>query len=283
MRKIVVKLMGGLGNQMFQYAAAKKVCELLNEDNEIIFDVNFLEDRTTGVVYRDYDLSIFEIHSDLNRESNQSSGKFVVTDDNINEIIKNIHQLKFSDKDLYFDGFFQLHSLVDNCMNQVYKFNGFSDIKTEKFFLENVTDKSLMINVRRADYVSRPNALLFHGFLGEEYVKKALSKFEKDEFDRIFIFSDEPEWCKNNLKIENSVVVDHEYAGTKFKDYLCMMSKFKKMIIPNSTFAWWAAWISENQNKEVKIVAPGKNLWLPGNPEKAKMVVPDRWNKIETL
>lgn len=283
MRKIVVKLMGGLGNQMFQFAAAKKVAKLLNEDYEIIFDTSFLEDRTIDIVYRDYDLSIFNLKNRLDNSLNQNFNKIIINDMNIISAINNIHILKRDARDLYFEGFFQIHYLVDKSMIEYYKFNEFSNKKTEKFFLENINDKSLMINIRRADYVSRPNALLFHGFLGEEYVKKALLKFESNEFDRVFIFSDEPDWCKKNLHINNSIVVGHEYAGNKFKDYLYLMSKFKNLIIPNSTFAWWAAWISENQNNSVKIISPGKNIWFRNNPEMAQLIIPDSWNKLESL
>lgn len=283
MRKIIVKLMGGLGNQMFQFAAAKKVADLLNENCEIIFDVSFLEDRTIDIVYRDYDLSIFNLSNQLDNSLNQKFNKIIINDMNIVTAINNIHLLKNDKRDLYFEGFFQIHYLVDKSMNQYYKFNEFSNKETEKFFLENITDKSLMINIRRADYVSRPSALSFHGFLGEEYIKKALLKFKNDEFDKVFIFSDEPDWCEKNLHIDNSIVVSHEYAGNKFRDYLHLMSKFRNLIIPNSTFAWWAAWISENQNNSVKIISPGKNIWFRNNPEMAELIIPNSWNKLESL
>ena len=117
--------MGGLGNQMFQFAAAKNVAKLLNEDYEIIFDTSFLEDRTIDIVYRDYDLSIFNLNNQLNNSLNQKFNKIIINDMNIIAAINNIHLLKNDKRDLYFEGFFQIHYLVDKSMNQYYKCNEF--------------------------------------------------------------------------------------------------------------------------------------------------------------
>lgn len=287
MRKVFVKLMGGLGNQMFQYAAAKRICSELKKQHSIVFDTNFLEDRTTGVVYRNFELSMFLPEScyTIDNSANQSQGKIVISDANIlfilsNEAAKNA--IMSDSRDIYLDGYFQFYSLVEDEMKNVFCISEYSSIETKDFFESNVTNSSLMINVRRADYVSRESARKFHGFLDARYINAALAKFTEDEIDKIFIFSDEPDWCKTHLNLKKSFVVSHEYAGDKFQDYFSMMSKFSNLVIPNSTFAWWAAWVSQRRGFAKKIVAPGKSLWYVDNQEKARLIVPSDWIQIES-
>src|SRR5438067_1120058 len=73
---------------------------------------------------------------------------------------------------------------------------------------------------------------------------------------RFFVFSDDLEWCRNELRWlpDHPVFVDHAFAGPKFSHYLHLMSMASHFVIPNSTFGWWAAWLSANAEKTV--VAP---------------------------
>ena len=74
---------------------------------------------------------------------------------------------------------------------------------------------------------------------------------------KFFIFSDDLDWCKNNLNfIDDKEFVDHEYAGNKFYDYLYLMSCFKNFIIPNSSL-WWACWLSKKENKIILTLKSG--------------------------
>jgi hypothetical protein len=115
---------------------------------------------------------------------------------------------------------------------------------------------SVMLNVRRTDFVN--NA--FHGTMDVDYYSRAISIInEKVENPKYFIFSDDIEWCKENLNnIDNSVIVDHSYKGDRFGEYLELMKNCKHYIIPNSSFAWWSAYLSENKDKVV--IAPKR--WL---------------------
>ena len=117
---------------------------------------------------------------------------------------------------------------------------------------------SILINIRRTDYLNTS----FHGVFGSDFVNDAVAMIkEKVENPKFFIFSDDVDWCRDNLHVENSVLVDHTYAGKKFETYLQLMVNCKHFIIPNSTFAWWAAWLCNNPNKIV--IAPQK--WFAQN------------------
>lgn len=275
MRKIVVKLMGGLGNQMFQFSAAKKIESIMLEECQIEFDTNFLEDRSIDVVHRNFDLSIFnKIDCPVNNSANQEKDKHVINDQNIfSSLNLNLSSLK---KDIYLDGFFQKYNLVDDSLKEFFSFDSFYTEIDKKDIAE-----SLMINVRRADYVYRKSSADFHGFLNEKYFYSAFERFSDLNIKNIFVFSDDTDWCKNNINLPNCSIVDHSNAGEKFGNYLRMMSSFRYMIIPNSTFAWWSCWISEKNRILKKVISPGTTLWFAKDSEKSNGLIPDHWEKLE--
>ena len=134
------------------------------------------------------------------------------------------------------------------------------------------------INVRRGDFVQHSVSSSFHGFRGLEYIYDAVnlikSKVDKPHF---YVFSDDIEWCAENIKTDDPLtIVDHTHAGKKFADYLHLMKECKHFIIPNSSFAWWAAWLSENHAKIV--IAPKK--WLNDSAIDTSDVTPAGWYRI---
>ena len=138
-----------------------------------------------------------------------------------------------------------------------------------------LSKKSVCLNVRRTDFINNPE----HNVLDIEYYKKAIEVFKNligNDFE-LFIFSDDLDWCKKNFLFFNKVsYVEHDVAGKKFYNYLYLMTKFKYFIIPNSSFAWWAAWISQEQDKI--ILAPKK--WSGLVDDDKIDIVPDNWIKI---
>ena len=94
----------------------------------------------------------------------------------------------------------------------------------------------------------------------------------------IYIFSDDLDWCKENLNfLKNKHFIEHDLADKKFYNYLYLMSKFKNFIIPNSSFAWWAAWLSQQENKT--IVVPEN--WSGLVNQKFIDIIPSDWIKIK--
>jgi hypothetical protein len=112
--------------------------------------------------------------------------------------------------------------------------------------------------------------------LGSDYYKKAIGEISKKISDpHFFVFSDDIEWCKENLKIEfPTEYIGNDTAGYKNSRHLQLMSLCKHNIIANSSFSWWGAWL--NNNPEKIVIAPKD--WFINQDEND--LVPRVWKKV---
>lgn len=136
------------------------------------------------------------------------------------------------------------------------------------------TDIIAAINVRRGDYLE-PVQSVNHPVVSLEYINKAYDYLPYH--DKLFIMSDDIEWCKNNINLPNVVFNDN----AKFWDEegIWLLSLCDDFIISNSTFSWWGAWLSRSENKTV--ISP--STWFgPGVKEDPKDIWNDDWIKIQT-
>jgi hypothetical protein len=265
--KVIVKLMGGLGNQMFQYAFGKTISE--KTGRELILDISFLENRNQpdGFVYRNYDLDVFNLNVKI------ISG-FVGDCEYINQSWDSLHKIEESvlgkvynstSENLYIEGYWQSPKYFEN-NNYFSEFSHDIEEGSKSLYEEILSSNSLMINMRRGDFVNNS----FSGWFEREYVEKSLSLIN-GKYDKVFIFSDDPEWCQENLS-DLGTVIGHEHSGFKFSTYLRLMSACKYFIIPNSSFAWWAAYLSTNK----KMVLYPEN-WIQSYSEKIVDLFPSDW------
>lgn len=251
---IIVKLQGGMGNQMFQYAIARSL--------SIKYNIPFKMDRyhIDNIDWRNYDLDLFNIKE----EFIQGETHALLVDEGWSDLtfrsdIFNIFDNK-EIKNIYLQGYFQhigyTEPIYDILKEEFNLKNKITNQRTLNLMSEILETNSIMLNVRRTDFVNNSH----HGTMDVDYYNKAISIInEKVENPKYFIFSDDIEWCEENLSnIENSFIVDHSYKGDRFGEYLELMKKCKHFIIPNSSFAWWSAYLSENKDKVV--IAPDK--WL---------------------
>jgi hypothetical protein len=109
------------------------------------------------------------------------------------------------------------------------------------------------IHIRRGDYVSNPVTHQFHGICDLDYYARAISCMaEAVQQPYFFVFSDEPQWARENLKIDfPCTIIDPNHQD--YED-LYLLSLCQHFIIANSSFSWWAAWLSSNPGKSV--IAP---------------------------
>jgi hypothetical protein len=232
---------GRLGNNLFQIATVLQIAEELNVD--VIFP------ETTWAGHREnllVDLSIFEY--DFKRGVIQTSNSY------------NENQFHYSPinptDDLTLHGFFQSSKYFDSIKNQlINKYFTPSSQIIDHLSKYKISKNSLGISVRRGDYLMLQDN---HCVLSPEYYQNALDLYFQDNIDQIFIFSDDIEWCKDIFG-DNAYYIQ-ESPGVQ----LFLMSKMKHLILSNSTFAWWGAYLNTNNGI---IIAP--TPWFgPSNSDK---------------
>jgi hypothetical protein len=274
--------MGGMGNQMFQYALARNISLKYNRPLKI--DLSFLKNRNMGYnfVYRDYDLNIFNVYEDfeigqLGTTARVNEPHFHYSKplmESINNTIKNNPEVNF-----LINGYWQTPLYFNEFEKQIRKDFTFRDkVEDADEYIKDMLVKiqstnSILLNVRRTDYLNTN----YHGVMGKEYLDKGIEIIEsKVEDPHYFLFSDDVEWCKENIKYHNMTLVDHSYKGDKFSYYLQLMKNCKNFIIPNSSFAWWAAWLNENTDKIV--ITPKQ--WFTNSNINTNDLIPDNWIRI---
>ena len=273
---IIVRLKGGLGNQMFQYAFAKSLA--INKNTNFSLDTRYLLDRTPqhNFVHRNYDLDIF-IVEDAIFEGRKLLPYEIYLDKLKWSILKylNIKFLKqfhlyyepYSDfnkdflnisNETYCNGYFQSYKYFDSIKDTILKnFNFKNELSSNciNILRDIKSTNSVCMNFRRSDFVSSS----FHDVIDDKYYYNAI-EFLNSKFPdlHIYIFSDDIEWCEKNLNFINPyTLVTHQFAGDKFRSYLELMMECNHFIIPNSSFAWWAAYLSKSIGKVV--IAP--KIW----------------------
>ena len=281
---IYVKLMGGMGNQMFQYALGRFLS--LKFHQEIKLDMSFLNNKKQheNFVYRDYDLGIFNIEAET--VENVPDGKLMILQEPphgylIPDISSKVHPHLKSGFDILLHGHFQKSVYIEEIKNQLQK--DFSLKKTlsvhSQLLLERIqSTQSVCLNIRRADYVDNPNSSAFHGVHGTEYISASLPSFSNLDDISFYVFSDDMEWCRENIKLDHpTFYVDHHHKGENFGEYLELMKACKHFIIPNSTFGWWAAWL--NTNEEKIVITPRK--WFLDDKTSTIGLKPSEWIEID--
>ena len=139
--------------------------------------------------------------------------------------------------------------------------------------------KSVCLHVRRGDNLWNPSSQKTHIMVGMDYFDKAVALMkEKIGSDmKVFVFSDGIDWCRENMKFDVAhEFVGDEHAGVEAEGHLHLMSLAKHFILPESTFSWWAAWLSSNQDKVV--IAP--NEMFKDKTIETKDMIPGGWIRI---
>jgi hypothetical protein len=299
---ILIRFTGGLGNQLFQYALgyhlAKKNNTLLKYDDSIITNRSSSHEIVTHRTLDIADVFGIDLKKATEEEVIYFNGKANprnLADRIWNGILWRLRkQHLVLERSRSFDG--SILELGDNkCIvgswqSERYFSSISSEIKRLFAFREPLlsisealvkkidTNNSVCLHVRRGDYVTSPLYSKTIGALPMEYYENACLKImEKVKDPCLFVFSDDINWCKENLKLTGKhYFVADEHAGVKASNYLQLMTCCKHYIISNSTFSWWAAWLGEKTSSVV--IAPQK--WFKSEELKNEDLVPKRWIRI---
>jgi hypothetical protein len=172
-------------------------------------------------------------------------------------------------------GYYQSEKFFEHCRGVIkeqfeFKPNIIGDILQQ---YPDIKD-SLSIHIRRGDYVNQSN---HHPTIPLSYYEKILS-FNKQNYKKIFVFSDDTEWVKQNFVGDEYILPQFNYNN----DLYCfiLMSLSQDNVISNSTYSWWAAWLNKNENK--KVFSPHHKQWFGPmyNNLNTEDIIPESWIQI---
>jgi hypothetical protein len=257
---IITKIQGGLGNQMFQYAYGKHLATKYKK--KLYCDINFYQYQS----FRNFSLQDFE-NIDLDTSVDNIKVDFPIykIDDNFN--YKEIPEP--NNCGYYLDGYWQSEKYFKES-----EFIIREDFKPNEETLSKllrtpfIDSNTISLHIRRTDYLTSNG---YHPVQPIEYYQNAVEKI--GEYDYIFVFSDDINWCKENLNFKNMIFID---GFTDIED-LHLMSMCKNNIIANSSFSWWGAWLNNNVDK--KVIAPIKWFGEKTNINYSD-IIPNDWIKI---
>lgn len=295
---IIIRLEGGLGNQMFQYAFGKALS--LEKKCELLFDISSFENGVgdfyeNGLSRRNFELNIFTLN--LQTWNNNFCNFFPTTlIERITLKLEKLLGLKsiifenkygFDEtliarikKHTYFIGYWQSSLYFDKYRNGLINDFHFKLPEFRNLLLEDKIQNtnSVSIHVRRGDYVNSVDANKVHGLCSIEYYKKATSIIiEQSDNVQWFVFSDDIEWCKENFNwLYEAFFVTSNKSEAYYDMYL--MSICRHNIIANSTFSWWGAWLNQNISKIV--VGPSKWFADIEKNDQINGILPSSWISI---
>ena len=294
---ICVKLFGGLGNQMFQYAFGKSLSCRLN--SSLFFDISFFNIKSYNTTKRLFELKIFDINLSCVEEAElpifkpillrivntifykiglngiQTSRYFI---ENKIGYIASTHKIK---NYCYLSGYWQSFKYFQDIENIIREDFRFPEIKDERNLIivsQIIVENSVSIHVRRGDFIDQ-SLTNVHASCSIDYYNDAINFINKHiSSGRFFVFSDDISWAMNNLVLPpNSVPVTGNTGENSFID-MQLMSLCKHNIIANSSFSWWGAWLNNNSNKIV--IAP--KLWYRDTHMNDHTIdlIPKEWIRI---
>lgn len=292
---IIIKLQGGLGNQMFQYAFATI---LAKRNNTVVYlDKSFfsLREKKVGFTPRNFELNIFDnLYSETS--SNEVSSFY-----NLSFIDKIRRKLKFNYPKIYDETVFGFNQSALNIKAPVYLsgyfqsskyFIGYEglikdlflfpinelDILNKELLLKIKKANTISVHIRRGDYIEDKMTHQFHGCCSVEYYLKAITLLMDRYTDSTLVFfSDDGNWVKEQFENLHypKIFIDNNSAENSWVDML-LMSSCRHNIIANSSFSWWGAWLNKNLDKTV--IAPKK--WFETKDLDTKTLLPKEWIQL---
>lgn len=292
-KMVIVKIMGGLGNQMFQYAFARSL-EVKN-GHTVILDLSYYENQPDGDTVRKEFISTFphkfkkatqeQIICLRNRDRqiwNRFLGKAKLYRSNlIQENEAKGWSYEFQRDQIYLTGYWQSETYfkdISEIIRAEFDFSGWTTDKKSAGVLQSIREceVSAAVHVRAGDYLKKENFDCFGNICTEHYYREAcqyiLHRYPQCRF---FLFTDDADWVKKNIKLSftNMEIVENSEDKKEWTD-LFLMSRCSHNVIANSSYSWWAAWLNPHQNKIV--VAPER--WTNFNIN--QHTICDEWVRI---
>jgi len=294
---IIVRLNGGLGNQLFQYAAGKALA-IKNNDVLKIDVTGYDQAANQKQIFRNLDIADFLISAPQASINEVLSLKYPLGP--ISKISKIINQKLFSryyvdwhpellqkKGGIYLDGYFQTEKYFVEHKEAIFKEftlqpglaqeiqSNIAEIEAKK--------TSISLHIRRGDYADDPKTSKLHLVCDISYYERAISyMLERFPGLHLFVFSDDPDWVREYVPISVPLTFVSTGKGDRNRfrpsQELVLMSKCQHHILSNSSFSWWGAYLNSSSGKVV--LAP--NVWNRGSSPQPS-ILPMDWIAFPVL
>jgi hypothetical protein len=287
-RVAIGKLTGGLGNQLFQYAAARALS--LREDRRLVLAWFGPADGSRRYLLDQFRLPV---PPDVSLAGADDFRRFWTSlprwrkrllrlglwpgQQYIHESRSVFRPLSSSARSVFLDGYFQSWRHFDDCADRIRAELAITAELGERnaaLLRRIVGENAVAIHVRRGDYVRLPH----HGVLPVDYYRAALARLGPALDDaRLYVFSDDPAWVRAHFDLGRPFdLVDHNGPDFPVGD-LALMATCRHFVIANSTLSWWAAWLAGHPGK--RVIAPQR--WFAGpDPPDTTDLCPPAWQRI---
>lgn len=294
---IVGNLVGGLGNQMFQYACARALSLDLNAP------LKFSTDTFGGYAsHNGFELArVFGLKLDI--ANGKDLGRLIGWGRSLPVVRRVLAKRSFSwlagrrflgephfrywpalreraRQGGYLQGYWQSERYFASHAARIRSDFGFHDDVSgaNQRIADAIGQRTaISVHVRRGDYVSNAKTLAVHGTCSPEYYHAAIEALlQRCPGARLFAFSDDPQWVSQVLqpRYPDLVLVDHNKGLDSYND-MRLMSMCQHHIIANSSFSWWGAWLNPSPDKMV--IAPAR--WF-ANGLNTEDLVPEGWERM---
>lgn len=288
-------LQGGLGNQMFQYAIAKSLSKHYQID--FALDCSWFKNLETGVTPRKLELPQLQIDQDLFRENAQLTnfkkisiafqyflpfGPIIRKQKNAYDFDEDLYKLRnLKRRDLNLYGYWQSYKYfrsIRALLQNDFEPRILEAPQYKKYLDEICSSESVMLHIRRGDYVHSPSAAAFHGALNLEYYLAAMRKIlENKKNANFFVFSDDLSWAKDALPKNLSITyVDANENDRSTPHELRLMTFCKHHIIANSSLSWWGAWLKKSDSG----LTYTPNRWISDASLDLNNLLPREWIRL---
>lgn len=285
---IIIRLTDGLGNQMFQYAAARRISILRNTELKLHFNYPDVKGRQFGlgpfniraqVAQTEEVENLIGAHHGrfrrklknwIGRPTTIAESKSLDFDDRLLKAPDNVYITGYWQSPRYFQG-------IEETLAK--EFSLTSGLSSPALAVADRMERttSVSLHVRRGDYVSDPGCRRLFLPCGAEYYRRAVEHFKSSISSlHLFVFSDDLEWARQNLKYGIPTEFVAFDSPTKDQEELTLMGRCKHQIIANSTFSWWGAWLNPSATKQV--IAPKE--WFAPTSTKFENIIPKHWLRL---
>jgi hypothetical protein len=277
---IYARLHGRLGNQMFQYAAARGLAKRLSVPFSI--DPRRAIYKGEGVLTRVFDLEWAEPAKLPPAQHERPLSYYLWRGLRLAPKLYREQELKYNEAfgmlpdDTYLHGYWQSEKYFENAaqdLRDAFVFRHPMSPQNAEVAAQIASGPSISLHVRRGDFVNLGANIC----CDQTYYDKALAAVSDGVANpTVYVFSDDPQWAKDHLPMPfKKVVVDFNGPETDYED-MRLMAHCDHNIIANSSFSWWAAWLNPNPQKRIA----GPMNWFSNAKQSNPDILPDRWLKI---